>query len=433
MSHLGQIRRWTVVLTLGAALLLCGCAGPKTEPPPVPTSRPVVNVADFGAVGNGATDDRPAIQAALDHAGPSGATVYFPAGIFRLASASLPLNRILTTHANQHLVGAGRDVSRLVVGATFGNYVTVLGAARDSLGTGSWSMHELAIDQNARAGNSLEAAQLARYPKMAVRIGDYRSSSRVSISRSSFRDSDSANTLYLHAAELAVTENLFLNIGGGRGGTPHDHSTVYTSATEKASTQQIAGNVFTGIRSSGGSATAIETHGGTQLVLDNVISDYLRGMNVTGVADVGTERVTVVRNTINRAAVGIQLWSQPTSASPGSGLKNVEVSQNQVGLDGGAWRISGLMAPTAGVLFTESNTAPVDGLVISKNQFVYASSNPASQVQRYTAGVSCRVTDARGRATKITIADNTFTRAPAAIDSSCVGDGAAVTGNSVAG
>lgn len=46
----------------------------------------IVNVLDFGAIGDGVTDDSAAIQAAVD-AG-AGSTVYFPEGTYRLATAS---------------------------------------------------------------------------------------------------------------------------------------------------------------------------------------------------------------------------------------------------------------------------------------------------------------------------------------------------------
>lgn len=46
-----------------------------------------VNVKDFGATGDGTTDDRVAIQAAIDSA-TSGGVIYFPAGTYRISKAS---------------------------------------------------------------------------------------------------------------------------------------------------------------------------------------------------------------------------------------------------------------------------------------------------------------------------------------------------------
>lgn len=44
----------------------------------------MLNVKDFGAVGDGKTDDTEAIQAAVDAAENGPASVYFPPGVYRI-------------------------------------------------------------------------------------------------------------------------------------------------------------------------------------------------------------------------------------------------------------------------------------------------------------------------------------------------------------
>jgi len=63
----------------------------------------VTNVLDFGAVGNGWTDDATAIQSAIDYASSirNGGTVYFPPGIYAVGSA------LTVSHSWVTLVGAG--------------------------------------------------------------------------------------------------------------------------------------------------------------------------------------------------------------------------------------------------------------------------------------------------------------------------------------
>ncbi len=65
--------------------------------------RGFVSVKDYGAVGDGATDDTTAVQAALD-AGVS--EVYFPAGTYLCTS-------VLTLSSNTHLRGSSRDKSEI--------------------------------------------------------------------------------------------------------------------------------------------------------------------------------------------------------------------------------------------------------------------------------------------------------------------------------
>ncbi|MBQ9718088.1 MAG: hypothetical protein IJV76_08855 [Clostridia bacterium] len=44
----------------------------------------ILSIRDFGAAGNGLTDDSPFIQQALDAAAGNGITVYIPAGTYRI-------------------------------------------------------------------------------------------------------------------------------------------------------------------------------------------------------------------------------------------------------------------------------------------------------------------------------------------------------------
>lgn len=70
----------------------------------------VINVKDFGATGDGATDDTTAIQAALTASPASGGTVFFPAGTYIISAALVPEN-------NTQMVGEGKCASVLSVGS----------------------------------------------------------------------------------------------------------------------------------------------------------------------------------------------------------------------------------------------------------------------------------------------------------------------------
>jgi hypothetical protein len=62
----------------------------------------VINVKDYGANGDGTTDDRNAIQKAIDSAGQNGGIVYFPKGTYKVsATVSLPSKITLKGIANQ--------------------------------------------------------------------------------------------------------------------------------------------------------------------------------------------------------------------------------------------------------------------------------------------------------------------------------------------
>jgi hypothetical protein len=61
--------------------------------------RDTINVKDFGAVGNGSTNDTAALQAAID-ATPAGGVLYFPPGNY-ITSAALQINRAITIQGAQ--------------------------------------------------------------------------------------------------------------------------------------------------------------------------------------------------------------------------------------------------------------------------------------------------------------------------------------------
>ncbi len=71
----------------------------------------VINVKDFGAVGNGTTDDTAAIQAAIT-AAPAGAAIYFPKGSYK--AYLVQVTKDIT------IFGDGMDVTELVFGQEYG-------------------------------------------------------------------------------------------------------------------------------------------------------------------------------------------------------------------------------------------------------------------------------------------------------------------------
>jgi polygalacturonase len=111
----------------------------------------IVSVKDFGAVGNGTTDDTAAIQAAIDYLNPyvysspmnynqGGGTVYFPAGNYLVSSTiKLPNNVILagtgcqTYQANLTAANPAQG-STIFAAATFTGFFVIDTAGYNSSG-----------------------------------------------------------------------------------------------------------------------------------------------------------------------------------------------------------------------------------------------------------------------------------------------------------
>lgn len=105
--------------------------------------RDFVNVKDFGAVGDGVTDDRPAFIAAMTFLGSSGGTVYVPPGTYVGSRASngycfyFPASKI-------NLIGAGRGATTLTMYNSQETFTSVLGAEnKNQIG-----IYNLTIDGN---------------------------------------------------------------------------------------------------------------------------------------------------------------------------------------------------------------------------------------------------------------------------------------------
>lgn len=97
-EHLPTSRR-TALANLGAAGAVVGLAAfarAAESPPPVSVQPGLLNVRDFGAVGDGLADDAAAIQKALDTAGSAGGGIVFlPTGNY-LCKGTLVLPRAVT-------------------------------------------------------------------------------------------------------------------------------------------------------------------------------------------------------------------------------------------------------------------------------------------------------------------------------------------------
>lgn len=97
---------------LDAKVVVAGDIGGTASVPVLKSIYRVLNVKDYGAVGDGTTDDTAAIQGALTAAGSSGGTVYAPAGTYLV-------NGTLSVSSATRIIGAGMDDGTSKANTTF--------------------------------------------------------------------------------------------------------------------------------------------------------------------------------------------------------------------------------------------------------------------------------------------------------------------------
>ena len=97
---------------LDTKVVVAGDIGGTASVPVLKSIYRVLNVKDYGAVGDGTTDDTAAIQGALTAAGTSGGTVYAPAG-------SYLVNGTLSVSSATRIIGAGMDDGTSKANTTF--------------------------------------------------------------------------------------------------------------------------------------------------------------------------------------------------------------------------------------------------------------------------------------------------------------------------
>tara|TARA_S200002703_G_C3800562_1_gene247382 strand:+ start:1018 stop:2772 length:1755 start_codon:yes stop_codon:yes gene_type:complete len=119
-----------------------------------------ISVKDFGAVGDGVTDDTSAIQAAIDYAGSTGGSVYIPTGVYK-TTATLDLTNL--SHAIQ-IYGDG-DRSRIIATVSSNGAAIEIGSVpqgpNTSLMTVEISSIYLRSDSSTGSGIFVNGAQRA--------------------------------------------------------------------------------------------------------------------------------------------------------------------------------------------------------------------------------------------------------------------------------
>lgn len=345
-----------------------GATGPQG---PKGTAGAFVDVKDWGAVGDNATNDTAAIQNAYAAAIAAGVkALYFPAGTY-LVQPDIHGVILTVRETDFTFFGAGQSVSTIKVKASAGDYISVIS---DGVYTGSgffdmsgFQFHDMGMDGNS-ANNPISDVSITGplfngYPRLGIRSykGNYGN-----IYNARFRNFDNINTIAINGGAAitrtwAIHHCLFDNVGAG---LAHDHSTIYFHGDNVF----ISQNTFLG----GGDAatTAIETHGPNQLVTTNFVRDFFTLANLTGVSADNSYNVTASHNHGQRLGIGIAIWAYDYGGIVGYALDSLIISENNIEVDYDRW--NSLPAFRTGIALYASSTALCRNVKITNNVVRYA-------------------------------------------------------------
>ncbi|SDE70650.1 hypothetical protein [Auraticoccus monumenti] len=388
---------------------------------PVAPSLPTILSATFsageaGAVADDGLDDTAAIQTAIDRAAAAGGGwVLLASGVFELSvDRTTKVAIILRTGVGMRAANPG--TSTLKLRDRQGDYHSILYVDPRQQAT-DLALHGLNFDQNSRANPLTSLASFGSDGRLARFVINIPTGRRVLVDDCSFFDARSRNVVVTSGpagsvSDVVIRQSRFLGIGGGA--WDFDHSSIYATGERI----EIVGNIFTATSSgANGAHTAIETHGSDFLIADNVVSGYLKAMNLTGVAS-RSDRQMVRDNHISDVAIGLYLWSrQMGPVQRTAALREVSITDNHILINTDICRRPDLQEALfcAGVALEPGSDSAIDSLVVARNHIAFTGARPWGSIapEPQEAGISLWQANRRTMSVRgLRIQDNTVVDSP---------------------
>jgi hypothetical protein len=343
----------------------------------------VLSVKDYGATGNGTTDDTAAIQAAVNAAATFGATVFFPPGTYIVAPDA---TYKLCVRIPAGLRGMYGDSATIKVKSGVGNYHAVISnwSSQGSFGSPTTLTHlvirDLTIDQNS-TGNVVTdpspypGPMFNGFPRFAVAIQGGMNAGLLKVLRVRVLDIDGVNTFYALARDIVIDD---CDLTVSTVATDHDTSAIYTNCNIVGGSVRITGNRINAPSVGNvGARTAIETHGGTQDVSANTVKNFFKAGNVTGVEVFPGQGIRWFGNKFLNVRYGLQLWSRSYATNTGPyGLRNAQILNNLITLDPAGWTPGAVSTDVRGLFLdnpdlTVGTGLPFVDITIDGNEIVF--------------------------------------------------------------
>ncbi len=346
-----------------------------------------VNVSTYGAMGNGITDDRAAIQNAINAVNAAGGgTVNFGAGTFRVGKvpdASHIQVICLQIYSNIILKGAGRNNTIIKLIDNIGDFEAVISPKPSWQRVDNFELRDIAVDENS-ANNSTPT-------EVSLKSSGFRDVLRIYIGKNIkvenclFTNTKGVWVLVFHGIidNVLVNNNIMNNIGDAV--NDWDHSTIFTNGNNitltnnQISALNVNGGTF-------GARTGIEIHGSNQYIAFNTISGMTAGVNVTGYTpeNLGSQNQTYYKNTIKGGLQGFLFWSESNPTKPignTTGLNNILLIDNEIELNPSAWVNYQFYSGSQGFYFEQNRNTDIKNIYTIRNKVKFVGSSNVPQTR----------------------------------------------------
>lgn len=331
--------------------------------------RESVSPEDFGAVGDGATDDTAALRKWI---AASGGTHELTEGKVYIVAPPSVGDIIIPIASGLKRIIKGNGATIKVKNAS-GAFTAIIGSNTLTDDLSGVKIEGVIFDHNRQSNTYTAVGGLLNYGHctFAARKGD-----DIVFHKNTVKNAVSTNCIFLNGdngsgvnqcKRPVISENTFVSIGGGAA-SAYDHSTIYTHADY----DHVYGNKgWAESINAYGTAAFIETHGTATKVYGNFAYNFRGLANVTGIRGEGdSEYIQVYGNGGVVVEHGVRLFSgQLSPHTTGYGINGCDVFDNQI-------RIRQTLLEAGanyyiGVGFQPGTSLPVKDVRIFNNHVIY--------------------------------------------------------------
>lgn len=379
-----------------------------------------VSVKDFGALGDGVTDDGPAIRLATTYASSIGGAVYFPAGTYLVRPSiegpgyigdytfgptilyAIQILSNVTWYGDGATIKVADGVSTREDPQNFAVFytnqavqkLTWTGIEIDLNSPNNYFSPNPSDTELPQEDTADEPGRYLRYHQAAIFIeGTTGKADDVLIQNMTFRNGNGVSTIICGRVGAAgvgrrwnILDNSFLELGLDT----YDHSTIFLWCDDAFLSNNFWRNELIYAPTApnlSGVNSAVEIHGSNTIVEGNVVDGANRGFFVTENGYGRVQGVIVSLNVLRRIKYcGIDIAFDGSGAvGPG---RLIEVSDNIIDMSADDTNVALTTVPTAIQYFgLDSTVAPIESLVIARNEM----KRPASVSNRACQGIGISV------------------------------------------